>query len=323
VASSLGAGVVTSGARRRIALAIALGAGVVVALQSRSNGELAHHVGNAVVAAWLTGLVGALLLLIIVLTRHRAGLAIVWREARAGVLPWYLLTGGFFGTFFLITQSLVVPVMGVAVFAVGYIAGQTTGSLLADRIGLAGNGRQAITIRRVVASVLAVVAVAIALSNRLSSVHGSVLLVAMVLVAGVLFAPQQAFNGRVGRAGGSPFIGAFVNFVGALIGTSVVLAIDVLGTGMRPVDPWGAPWWAYLGGVLGMTAIAAGAAVVPIVGVLMYTLATVLGQLLGALILDLIAPTPGANVGVRLVSGVVLTAVAVALASVRRRRPAE
>ena len=309
--------------RQRIALAVAMAAGVIVALQSRSNGELAHHVGNAVVAAWLTGLVGAALLLIIVLVRHRSGLATVWREARTGALPWYLLTGGFFGTFFLITQSLVVPVMGVAVFAVGYIAGQTTGSLLADRIGLAGNGRQAITVRRVFASVLAVVAVAIALSNRLSSVHGSVVLVAMILVAGVLFAPQQAFNGRVGRAGGSPFIGAFGNFVGAVIGTSVVLAIDVMVTGMRPVDPWGAPWWAYLGGVLGMMAIVAGAGVVPILGVLMYTLATVLGQLLGALLLDIFAPTPGADVGIRLVTGVVLTAVAVALASVTRRRAAK
>jgi len=70
-------------------------------------------------------------------------------------------------------------------------------------------------------------------------------------------------------------------------------------------------------------AIVAGAGVVPILGVLMYTLATVLGQLLGALLLDIFAPTPGADVGIRLVTGVVLTAVAVALASVTRRRAAK
>lgn len=312
----------TARRRRHIALAVAVAAGVLVALQSRSNGELAHHVGNAVVPAWLTMVVGGVLLLLIVLARHRSGLATVVREARAGRLPWYLFTGGFIGTFFLITQSLVVPLLGVAIFTVGVVAGQTTGSLLADRIGLAGTGPQAITLRRVAASILAVVAVGIAVSDRMSSAQGSVAFVLMAFLAGALFAPQQAFNGRVGRAGGSPFIGALGNFAGGVLATSVVLGIVVVFDGMRPVDPWGAPWWAYLGGVLGMSAIASAAAVVPILGVLLYTLASVFGQLVGALILDIASPTPGASVGSHLIAGAVLTAAAVGLASLQRRRTA-
>ena len=265
--------------------------------------------------------VGTVILIVIVGTRHRAGVVVVVREARAGRLPWYFFIGGFLGTFFLITQSLVVPLLGVAVFTVGVVAGQTTGSLLADRVGLAGTGPQSVTARRVVASILAIVAVAIAVSDRMTTTQGSVAFVIMAFLAGMVFAPQQAFNGRVGRAGGSAFIGALGNFVGGTLATSVVLAIVLL-AGSRPTDLLGAPWWAYLGGVFGMIALSSAAAIVPIVGVLLYTLASVFGQLLGSLLLDLVVPTPGSSVGVQLVTGVVLTALAVAVASVTRRRSA-
>lgn len=305
--------------RRRVALAVAIGAGVAVALQSRANGELGHRVGSPLLPAWLTMVVGGTILAVIVLARYRGGVATVVREVRAGRLPWFLLTGGFIGTFFLITQSVVVPLMGVAVFTVGVVAGQTTGSMLADRVGLAGTGPQAITARRVIASLLAIGAVVIAVSDRLGSAQGSLALVIMAFVAGTLFAPQQAFNGRVGRAAGSPFVGALGNFAGGVLATSVVLAIALTAGGVRLHDLGGAPWWAYLGGVLGMAAIASAAGVVPILGVLIYTLASVLGQLLGALVLDAVAPTSGTGLGVQLVIGAAITAVAVGVATLSRR----
>ena len=60
---------------------------------------------------------------------------------------------------------------------------------------------------------MAVAAVGVAVSPRLHLQAGVVLIALLPIVAGFLFAPQQAFNGRVGRAAGSPFVGALGNWV--------------------------------------------------------------------------------------------------------------
>ena len=61
------------------------------------------------------------------------------------------------------------------------------------------------------------------------------------------------------------------------------------------------------------------AVVVRPLGVLLLSLLTTSGQLTGALVADVVAPTPGTLVTWQLVAGVALTIGAVALAAVRRR----
>lgn len=292
--------------------------GVGIAVQSRVNGELAHHVGSGLFPAWWTMLTGFVLLSAIVagVPALRRGLGSVLRAARSGALPWWLLTGGLFGSVFLVVQSLAVPIAGVAVFTVGVVAGQTTGSLAVDRLGLTGTGRRAITANRVVAALLAVVAVVIGVSDRLQSASGVLVFALLAVVAGALMAPQQAFNGRVGLVGGSPFVGAWGNFVGGVLAMSVVLGVALVG-GLGLTDPWGAAPWAYLGGVLGFTVVVVGAWAVPILGVLVYSLLSLFGQLAGALLLDVVAPTTGTSLGWHLFAGVAMTGLAVVVAARR------
>jgi len=64
--------------------------------------------------------------------------------------------------------------------------------------------------------------------------------------------------------------------------------------------------------------IAGAAWVVPMVGVVVYSLLSVLGQLVGARLLDVRVPSPGTNLGWHLVLGLALTFVAVLVAAPRR-----
>jgi transporter family-2 protein len=294
--------------------------GAVIALQSRVNGELSQHVGSGLFPAWWTMTTGFVLLTLIVASRPslRRGLATAVAGARSGALPWWVFTGGAFGSVFLVTQSLAVPIVGVAVFTVGVVAGQTTGSLIVDRLGLTGTGRRAVTVNRVAAAVLAIAAVGVGVSDRLQSAGGVAGLALLAVLAGALLAPQQAFNGRVGLAAGSPFAGAWGNFVVGAVLMSVVLLV-ALGTGLQLDGAWTAAPWAYVGGVLGFSVILGGAWAVPVLGVLVYSLLSLFGQLAGALLLDLVAPTSGTSVGWHLFAGVGMTAVAVLVASARGR----
>ena len=308
---------------RLLPAAVTVALGTLIAVQSRVNGELATHTGTGLLPAWWTMLTG-LAILSVVVTVHRQsrrGLREVRVALGAGRLPWATLSGGVFGGLFLITQSITVPLVGVAVFSVGIVAGQTTGSLVVDRLGISASGHRAITGRRVLASVLAVVAVAIGISDRLSGVPGTALYAALAFLAGVLIAPQQAVNGRVAVAAGSPFVAAFVNFAGGAIMMSVFLGSAVASARVTVADPWGAPWWAYLGGVLGLSVIAGAAWVVPTLGVLVFSLLSVLGQLTGSLLLDILIPTPGTSVGWHLLAAVALTFVAILIAAGPRRSP--
>ena len=67
------------------------------------------------------------------------------------------------------------------------------------------------------------------------------------------------------------------------------------------------PWWIYTGGVIGVIYIAFISTIVQHLGVLTFTLFSVGGQLLSALIIDVLSPTDGVRVSAYLVTGIVMT----------------
>jgi transporter family-2 protein len=50
------------------------------------------------------------------------------------------------GGSFVAVQTQIVPIIGVAIYSVASIAGQTAASLIVDRIGLTGGGKKQITV---------------------------------------------------------------------------------------------------------------------------------------------------------------------------------
>jgi transporter family-2 protein len=73
----------------------------------------------------------------------------------------------------------------------------------------------------------------------------------------------------------------------------------------------------YIGGVIGVLSIAGFAIAIPIIGVLLQSLAAVSGQLLMALLLDSVAPTAAGQVAIATVVGTILTLVAVIVTAIR------
>ena len=150
-----------TGSDRRVAGAVAFGAGVVVAVQGRINGEVGDLTGNGVLGAALNFTVGLLLLLVIVFSRSstRAAFRSIPGLVRGDQLAWWALTGGIGGAIYVTGQSTTVAVLGVALFTVATVAGQTGAGLVVDRFGLGPGGRVPVTVWRVVAALLAIVAV--------------------------------------------------------------------------------------------------------------------------------------------------------------------
>ena len=73
------------------------------------------------------------------------------------------------GGSFVAIQTQVVPIIGVAIYSVASIAGQTASSLMVDRIGLTGGGKKHFTKRRVTAAGITVFAVLVSVLDRIEA----------------------------------------------------------------------------------------------------------------------------------------------------------
>ncbi len=304
-------------------MVLAFGVGVLVAAQSRLNGQLALEVGDGLLAALIsfsTGLLIVLVLTLLLPAPRRALLHGLPAQLRSGALRWWHLLGGLLGATFVAAQGLVVPLLGVALFSVLAVAGTTTSSLLTDRAGIGPGGRRPVTRRRVAASVGTVLAVGLAVSGRVSG--GDIVLWALLLavLAGAGTGVQPALNGQVAVRTGEPLVATVGNFVIGTAGLVVAVAVEhLIGHRWRlPPAPWESPVL-WLGGAIGATFILVAAIVVRPLGVLLLSLLSTAGQLIGSLVSDLAFPTPGTVVGWQLVTGVLLTGAAVAYAAHRPR----
>jgi transporter family-2 protein len=308
-------------------LPLAVGAGLAIPLQGRINGALGARLNDGIAASvvsFSTGLV-VMILISLLLPRGRAGLARILPAVRSRAFPRiYVLAGGI-GALFVFAQSFTVGILGVALFTVATVTGQTVSGLLVDRLGIGPAGRKPVTGIRVIGCLLTIAAVAWAVSPRFTGGAGgpgvgsdggpAALLLPLLLpvAAGFLMSFQQAMNGTATVHYGTPIAATLVNFVAGsvVLWTAYAIKLATVGAG----NPLPGEWWYYVGGPMGCVFIGLGALLVRSLGVLVTGLGMIAGQLLGSLALDVILPAPGTVVAPATVLGTVLTLAAIIMAT--------
>jgi transporter family-2 protein len=267
--------------------------GALAAVQSQVNSELAEELGGDAVSGITAALVsfgGGLALLcagIALSPAMRAGLSRVRASLRHGPLAWWQVVGGGAGAFVVATQGLTVGTIGVALFTVALVGGQTASSLAVDQRGLGPAGRTPVTTLRALGAALAVGAVALSASERLNGSNAlsaaALALALLPLLAGAGIAWQQAVNGVVSQTGG-PWAATWLNFA---VGTAVLLAATGIALVVQgPTRAFPSTWWMYSGGVFGVLFICFAAVFVRVLGVLVLGLCIVTGQVAGSLAVD-------------------------------------
>ncbi len=300
-----------------LAMLVGAACGALIAVQSHLNGELGQRLDDGFTAAAIS-FGGGLVILLVVLCFWKPGRSGITRvlhglrrDGRGGrvLRPWMLL-GGLGGALLVASQGLTAAVLGVALFTVAVVAGQTISGLVLDRIGLGPGGRQPLTLSRLIGSGLALVAVGWAVSAQLGG-EVPVWMLLMPFVAGIFVGWQQAVNGLVRATARSAQTATLVNFI---VGSIALVLIALVHNGVAgwpssyPSEPW-----LYMGGAVGCVFIAVQAALVRVTGVLLLGLATIAGQLVAALAIDLVLD--GQGVALSTIAGTALALVAVVIAS--------
>jgi len=296
--------------------------GVMIAIQSRVNGELSHRLNNGLETACISFGSGLVVLILIALANKkvRAGFGKISRAARTRAIPRWRLGAGVLGGLFIAIASSIVPLIGVAIYSVASIAGQTAVSLVVDRMGITGGGKAPITARRLGAAIVTVIAVLISVWDRIDAKNLSLFAVLLAVIAGAGVGVQRALNGQINEFSHQSFATSLLNFINGTAILFLMLFVGIL-IGRAHLTPLPAgPWWLYTGGTIGVIYIAFTSTIVQHVGVLTFTLFSVGGQLLGSLILDVLVPTQGAHVTSYLITGIVMTYLGVIVSGLNQFR---
>jgi len=296
--------------------------GVMIAFQARANGELSYRLDNAPQAALVSFSSGLFFITIYAIfsPKIKDGIKRLRSAVSSGEIPKIRLLAGSLGGAFVALQTSVVPLIGVALYSVASIAGQSAVSLLVDRIGLTGGGVKLISPRRIAAAVITVIAVLVSVIDKLEADNFQLFALLLALIAGALVGVQRALNGQINEYSQNSYTTSLLNFItGTSFLTLFIIILIALGRVELEPLPIG-PWWIYTGGVIGVIYIAATSLIVQHLGVLTFTLFSVGGQLIASLLLDIYSPTQGVSVSWYLVSGIAMTYIGVLVGGVRQSR---
>ena len=296
--------------------------GVMIAFQARANGELSYRLDNAPQAALVSFSSGLFFITIYAIfsPKIKEGIKRLRSAVSSGEIPKIRLLAGSLGGAFVALQTSVVPLIGVALYSVASIAGQSAVSLLVDRIGLTGGGVKLISPRRISAAFITVLAVLVSVIDKLEADNFQLFALLLALIAGALVGVQRALNGQINEYSQNSYTTSLLNFItGTSFLSLFIIILIVLGRVELQPLPAG-PWWIYTGGVIGVIYIAATSLIVQHLGVLTFTLFSVGGQLIASLLLDIYSPTQGVSVSWYLVSGIAMTYIGVLVGGVRQSR---
>jgi transporter family-2 protein len=294
--------------------------GVVVAIQARINGQLSVDLDNGLAAALISFLTGLAIVSVLVFgfKREREALFRVFEAIKNKQLVTWELMGGVLGGFFVAAQSAVVPQIGVALFTIAVVAGQTISSLLVDKVGMTPSGKERITKPRIFGAVATLIAVAIAVFPDLTNSEFRFLPLTFALIVGVFASFQQGMNGRVNVVGKRPLATAWLNFVSGTIVVVIALSVDLaLGATIEPLP---GNFWVYTGGAAGLIFVAVSAYIIKHLGVLNFSILSIAGQLVGAILIDWLAPTKAGSLNGYLIFGTVMTIISIAVSKLYEGR---
>jgi transporter family-2 protein len=297
--------------------------GVVVAIQSRINGQLSSDLNNGLAAALVSFLTGLTLVTILVFgfKREREALFRIFTAVKSKKLVTWEVMGGILGGFFVSAQSAVVPQIGVALFTISVVAGQTVSSLLVDKAGITPNGKQKITKPRIIGAIATLIAVGIAVFPDLTNSEFRFLPLIFSLIVGVFASIQQGMNGRVNVVAGRPLATAWLNFASGTVVVVIALSINLaLGA---TIGSFPNNFWVYTGGSAGLIFVAVSAFIIKHLGVLNFVILNIAGQLIGAVLIDWIFPAKAGSLNGYLIFGTFMTIASIAVSRLYEAKKAK
>ena len=290
-------------------------AGVLIPVQSRVNGGLGVAMDDGIGAALFSFTSGWIVISLILLFSKRArdGIVKIFRLLKSGELPLWMVIGGAFGGFMVMTQGLAAGALGISLFTVAVVAGQGISAVLIDGRGWFGVKKRSLSFSRAAGAITVIIGVGLVAESPSPQ---TMALLVLPFLAGLGLGYQQAVNGKVRITAESAIAATFMNFAMGSLFLLVAKLVSLPSTGISESYP--TQWWLYIGGVSGLVYIGIQVITVAKVGVLGLGVLLGTGQLIGSLLIDILFPIAGQDLTVLHIVGVFVTLAGAVLVNPRR-----
>lgn len=111
----------------------------------------------------------------------------------------------------------------------------------------------------------------------------------LAFLAGMLISVSRQINGRLALST-SAMESSFWNHI---VGLGFITCAALIFGGLFAGEPTQAPWWAYLGGPVGVIFIAAGSWLIAKIGAAQTAMLIIAGQMISGVVLDIVMGAPG------------------------------
>lgn len=142
-------------------LPLAFGVGVAMAFQTAINAQLREHLHSPLQAAFLSFLVGTIILALLVYFQSTAKPTL----GELSQIPWFLWIGGFLGVYAISMSIYTAPKLGFLTFSGLVIFGQLTISILLDHFGWLGTEKIPVNWQRLLGSIVIFIGVLLTLQR--------------------------------------------------------------------------------------------------------------------------------------------------------------
>lgn len=265
-------------------MALAVSAGVFMALQAPTNAALGRHVG--LFQATAMSFFGGVVLLALAVTLVGSGDLTLIAQAQ----PWQLL-GGVYGVVCVFSLAYATPALGAALTLTAYMLGQLVGGLVIDSCGFFFVEAVPFSLVRAAGCALVAAGVVLVGVARMGGSEGGNLLhgtrqaagaLVLALAGGTASAMQAPTNASLGQLVG-PIETSLVSFS---VGLALILAITLVKSHGKIAPPRGVRPWQCLGGAYGALVTTFMVISTPALGVSLLLAAMMFGQLVCAMVLD-------------------------------------
>ncbi|MCU9614705.1 DMT family transporter [Caldibacillus lycopersici] len=280
-----------------LAALLGIGIGFGLAVQTAINSQLRKFVVSPFLASMISFLIGTIFLLLSIVISG-SPLAVPFSIFTSQ--PIWIWIGGFCGVCALTSNILLFPKLGSVQTTVMPILGMIVMGMLIDHFGWFYASKHTFGWNRIVGVIFVLLGVFLAIvvqeiitkrqqENPTTNENSANKWIWRIvgICAGMLMSIQAAVNGQLGVVLGSPFQAAFVSFfVGSI---TLIIIVGIKDRNYKNiVEPikQSAPWWVWLGGIIGGIYVLANVFLVDQIGTGQTVVLALFGQIAGSLIVE-------------------------------------
>lgn len=303
-------------------LLIAVAIGLLMPAQTTINARMGRAARSPLAGTFIAFVIGAAFLAILALITGA-------RLLPPAGSPWWMWIGGILGTISITLVIVIFPHVGAVETVILPVVGKTITALAIDNFGWFSSTQQAMTWQRGLGAILVLVGTVVAVASRstFSGRRVGIQWRLLGIISGLLAAVQAALNGAIAKAQAAKAVAAGAEVSGPTLQSiispafltygigALILLLLVLATRQFPKQSPEAPWWAWLGGIVGAGFVLGMAYLVPTLGTGVALTVALLGQIIGSFIIDQFGWFGAARTKVTAIKlgGVVLVAAGAAL----------